>query len=158
MSGTWKWYGLGLQKMLTGSIDFDTDTIFMMLAQSTYTPDQDTHDFRNDVTNEASGAGYSTGGKTVGTVTASYDAATNEVRFVWPDVAWTTASITARTAVIYKSRGGASSADELIAYCTESADVTSTANTFTVDIPAASALSVQYAMSSSALDAPPRDL
>ena len=142
MSGTWKWYGLGLQKMLTGSIDFDTDTIFMMLATDAYTPNQDTDDFRNDVTPEASGAGYSSGGKTVGTVTASYDAATNEVRFVWPDVAWTSASITARTAVIYKSRGGASSADELIAYCTESANVTSTANTFTVDIPASAALKI----------------
>jgi hypothetical protein len=145
MSGTWKWYGLGLQKMLTGSIDFDTDTIFMMLATSAYTPNQDTDDFRNDVTPEASGTGYTAGGKTCGTVTASYDAATNEVRFVWPDVAWTTATITARTAVIYKSRGGASSADELIAYCTESADVTSTANTFTVDIPASAALKITVA-------------
>jgi hypothetical protein len=142
MSGTWKWYGLGLQAVMTGAVDLNTDTIFMMLTTSAYTPDQDTHDFRNDVTNEVTGAGYTTAGKTIGTVTASYDAGTNEVRFVWPDVAWTTATITARTAVIYKSRGGASSADELIAYCTESADVSSTANTFTVDIPASAALKV----------------
>jgi hypothetical protein len=142
MSGTWTWYLSGLEKLITGQIDFDTDSIYMMLATDAYTPNQDTHNFRDDVTPEASGTGYSAGGKTVGTVTVSTDGATNEVRIVWPDVAWTTASITARTAVIYKSRGGAASADELIAYCTESANVTSTANTFTVDIPAASALKI----------------
>lgn len=136
MAGTWKWYGNGLLKAVTGAIDFDTDTFKLLLTSSGYTPNQDTHDFRDDVTNEVGASGsYSAGGATLTGGAVTYDAATNEVRITWSDVSFTSATITARTAVIYKSRGGASSADELVAYCTDSGDVTSTAGTFTVDLP-----------------------
>jgi hypothetical protein len=135
MAGTWKWYGNGLLKCVNGNIDLDTDTFKIMLTTSSYTPNQDTHDFRDDVTNEVSGTGYTPGGATLSGVSLSYDSGTNEVRLAWTDPTWTSATITARTAVIYKARGGAASADELLAFCTESADVTSTAATFTVDLP-----------------------
>lgn len=136
MSGTWKWYGLGVKAMATGTIDLDTDTFKLMLTTSTYTPDQDAHDFRNDVTNEVANSGtYAAGGATLAGVSVTYDTATNEMRVSWTSPSFTGATITARTAVIYKSRGGASSADELLAYCTEAADVTSTAGTFTVTLP-----------------------
>jgi hypothetical protein len=136
MAGTWKWYGNGLLNLAKGLIDLDTDTFKMILTTSAYTPDQDTHDFRNDVTNEVVGTGYTAGGATLAGVSVTYDAATNEVRISWTDPTWPTSTITARTAVIYKSRGGASSADELLAYCTEAGDIASTAGTFTVDLPA----------------------
>ncbi len=135
MAGTWKWYGQGLLNVAKGNIDLDTDTFKVMLTTSSYSPDQDTHDYRNDVTNEVSGTGYTAGGATLAGVSVTYDAASNQVRVSWTDPTWSTATITARTAVIYKSRGGASSADELLAYCTESADVSSTAATFTLDLP-----------------------
>ena len=35
-----------------GNIDLDSDTIKMMLVTSAYTPDQDAHDFKDNVTNE----------------------------------------------------------------------------------------------------------
>lgn len=135
MAGTFHWYGLGLQKLVTGSIDLDTDTFKMLLTTSAYTPNQDTHDFRDDVTNEVTGTGYTAGGVTLSGVAVSYDTATNQVRVSWSDPTWPSSTITARTAVIYKSRGGASSADELLAYCTEAADVSTTAGTLTVDLP-----------------------
>lgn len=135
MAGTWHFYGNGLLKLVTGAVDLDTDTFKILLTTSAYTPNQDTHDFRDDVTNEVSGTGYSAGGATLSGVSVTYDSGTNEVRVSWTDPTWTTSTITARTAVIYKSRGGAASADELIAYCTEASDVTSTAGTFTVDLP-----------------------
>lgn len=134
MAGTFKWYGQGLLNIAKGSIDLDTDTFKIMLTTSAYTPNQDTDDFRNDVTNEITGTGYTAGGATLSGVSVTYDAASNQVRISWTDPTWTTATLTARTAVIYKSRGGASSADELVAYCTEASDVTSTAATFTVDL------------------------
>jgi hypothetical protein len=130
-------------KVMNGNIDLDTDTLKIMLTTSAYTPNQDTHDFRDDVTNEVGASGtYAAGGSAIANKSLTYDGASNEVRFVWDDLSWTGATITARTAVLYKSRGGASSADELIAYCTESADVSSTASTFTVDVPATSVLKV----------------
>lgn len=134
MAGTFHWYGLGLQKLVSGTIDLDTDTFKMMLTTSAYTPNIDTHDFRDDVTNEVTGTGYTAGGATLSGVGVTYDAASNQVRVTWTDPTWPSSTITARTAVIYKSRGGAASADELLAYVTESADVTSTGATFTVDM------------------------
>jgi len=136
MAGTFKWYGNGLLNIAKGNIDLDTDTFKMLLTTSTYTPDQDAHDFRDDVTNEVTGTGYTAGGATLTGISVTYDSGTNQVRISWTDPTWPTSTITARTAVIYKSRGGASSADELVAYCTESGDVTSTGATFTVDLAA----------------------
>lgn len=136
MAGTMKWFGNGLLKICTGSIDLDTDTFKVLLTTSAYTPDQDAHDFRNDVTNEVSGTGYTAGGNAVTVSSVTYDSASNQVRIVFADVTWPASTITARTAVIYKSRGGASSADELLAYVTEATDISSTGATFTLDFPA----------------------
>lgn len=136
MAGTFHWYGNGLLNLAKGNIDLDTDTFKVMLTTSTYTPNQDTHTFRSDVTNEVNGTGYTAGGATLAGVSVTYDAASNQVRISWTDPTWPTATITgARTAVIYKSRGGAATADELLAYVTEAADVSSSAATFTLDLP-----------------------
>lgn len=136
MAATWKWYGQGLLNLAKGNIDLDTDTFKIMLTTSTYVPDQDTHAFRSSVTNEVGASGtYAAGGATLAGVSVTYDAATNQVQISWTDPSFTSATITARTAVIYKSRGGAATADELLAYASETADVTSTAGTFTIDLP-----------------------
>jgi len=137
MAGTWKWYGNGLLNVMKGAIDLDTDTFKLMLTTSAYTPDQDAHDYRNDVTNEVGGSGtYTSGGATLSGVAVTYDAATNEARVKWTSpVSFTTFTGTARTAVIYKARGGLSSADELLAYCTEASDITATAGTFSITLP-----------------------
>jgi hypothetical protein len=132
MAVTAQVYGQGALNVLTGSIDLNTDTFKLMLATNAYTPDIDTHDFRNDVTPEVTGTGYTTGGVTLTTVTATYDSANNRVKFDADDVSWTTSTITARYAVIYKSRGGASSADELLLYIDFGADVVSTGGTFAI--------------------------
>jgi len=136
MSGTFHWYGKGLLALAKGSIDLDTDTFKIMLTTSSYTPDQDAHDFRDDVTNEVTGTGYTSGGATLADVSVTYNSTGNKVEISWTDPTWSTSTITARTAVIYKARGGASSADELLAYVTNDADVSSTGATFTVDLPA----------------------
>lgn len=116
-----------------GSIDLDTDTINVMLVTSSYTPNIDTHTKRSDVTNEvANGNGYTTNGKSLASKTVTVDTANDRAIFDATDLVWTTATITARGAVLYKSRGGASSADELICYIDFGADITSTAADFTL--------------------------
>lgn len=136
MAATWKWYGKGLQHLLSGDIDFDANTFKVSLHTSTYTPNQDTDEFRTAATNEVGASGtYSAGGLTLGACTVAYDGASNEARLTWADVSATGATITARTAVIYKVVGSAAT-DILIAFATETGDVTSTAGTFTVDLPA----------------------
>ena len=64
-------------------------------------------------------------------VTSTYTA-NDKVTLSFAAVSWSTATITARGAVYYKSRGGASSADELVAYVDFGGDVSSTGATFTL--------------------------
>lgn len=115
-----------------GSIDFDTDTFKMMLVTDSYTPSK-SHDFRNDVTDEVTGTGYTAGGNAA-TPTVTKDNVNNRVDISWSITSWTSSTITARAGVIYKSRGGASSADELVGYVDFGSDVSSSSGTFSVTI------------------------
>lgn len=114
-----------------GSIDLDTDTIKVMLVTSTYTPDQDAHTKRSDVTNEVTGTGYTAGGATLASATVTQDNTNNRGVFDAADVTWSASTITARGAVLYKSTGVAAN-DNLIAYIDFGADKTSTSGDFTI--------------------------
>lgn len=103
-----------------------------MLVTSTYTPDQDAHTKRSDVTNEVSGTGYSAGGAALAGKAVTVDNTDNEGVFDANDLTWSTSTITARGAVLYKARGGVSSADELICYIDFGSDKSSTAGNFTL--------------------------
>lgn len=115
-----------------GSIDLDTDTIKVMLVNASYTPDQDTHTKRSDVTNEITGTAYVAGGETLAGKTVTADNTNNRAAFDANDVTWTTATFTARGAVLYKSRGGAASADELLCYLDFGSDKSVSGGDFTI--------------------------
>lgn len=115
--------------IMNGNIDLDTDTIKVMLVTSSYTASA-AHDKRDDITSEVTGTGYTAGGATLANKTVT-NVSTAGV-FDADDVAWSTSTITARGAVLYKSRGGASSADELICYLDFGSDKISTAGSFTI--------------------------
>jgi len=119
------------RKIMDGSIDLDTDTIKVALVTSSYTPDQDAHDFFDDVTNEVSGTGYTAGGTTLANKSVTADNTDNEGVFDADDITWAASTITARGAVIYKSTGTPSTSP-LIAYLDFSTDKTSSAGTFAV--------------------------
>jgi len=124
-------YNSCIDDMARGAIDFDTDTFKVMLVTSTYVANKDTHTKRSDVTNEVSGTGYTAGGVT-SACTVTKDTANDKVTLSLAAVSWATSTITARGAVYYKSRGGASSADELVAYVDFGGDVSSTGATFSL--------------------------
>lgn len=112
-----------------GNIDCGSDTFYALLTTSSYTGNKDTHTKRSDVTNEVTGTGYTAGGAPTA-VTVAKDTANDRVTVTFALVEWATATITARRAVIYKRRGGASSADELVALIDSGSDVASTNDTF----------------------------
>jgi hypothetical protein len=120
-----------LEDLARGAIDMDTDTFRVMLTTSAYTENKDTHLKRSDVTNEVTGTGY-TGGGVVTTISVTKDAVNDRLDITLGAVSWPSSTITARKAVYYKSRGGASSADELVAVNDFGADVTSTGATFSL--------------------------
>ena len=127
-----KLYGNFLLKALNKEVDFDTDTIKVALLSSSYTPDQDAHDYYNDVsTYEVSGTGYTAGGNTLGSKTATYDSATNVIVLDAADTTWSSSTITARYAVVYDSTG-TSSTSALIGYVDFGSDQSSTNGNFTI--------------------------
>lgn len=125
-------YNSAKRYLINGTINLASDTIKVMLVTVSYTPNIDTHDFRDDVTNEVSGTGYTAGGATLATKTVTVDNTNDRAVFDADDVTWTTSTITARGAVLYKSRGGAASADELICYFDFGSDKVSSSGDFVI--------------------------
>lgn len=119
-------YNSFMEDLAEGRIDIDTDTIKVMLTTSSYTPSSGAHTKRSDVSNEVTGTGYSSGGVALGSLTSALNTG-NELVILLGATTFPTVTLTMRTAVYYKSRGGAASADELICAVTQSSDVTATA-------------------------------
>ena len=124
-------YNSFLEDLARGAIDADTDTFRVLLTTAAYSENKDTHLKRSDVTNEVTGSGYTAGG-VVATVTVTKDVANDRLDITLGAVSWPTSTITARKAVYYKARGGAATADELVAVNDFGSDVTSTGATFSL--------------------------
>jgi len=123
MAVTAKLYGLIFSSLGNKEVDLNSDTIKVSLHTSSYTPNQDTHQYWDvSVTNEASGSGYTAGGATIGTPTFSYDGPSNTFKFDGNDVAWASNTVTARTAVVYDSTPASNK--PLIMYVDFGADIT----------------------------------
>ncbi len=112
--------------------DLDTDTIKVSAHTNTYAPNQDTHAFFSDVTNEVTGTNYTAGGATLGTVTVNRS--TGTVTFDAADVVWTQSASgfsTARKFVIYKSTGTGTTS-RLFSVVTADADVGNVSGDLTI--------------------------
>lgn len=123
MAVTAFWYGKAIQNILGGAteaesrkIDWLSDVIKVMLCTSAYTPNQDTHAFKTDVTNEVTGTGYDAGGKELTGKTLAYDAATNKTTLDGDDVSWPNSTITARYAVVYDATPSLDEDKPLVGY------------------------------------------
>lgn len=115
---------------LKGDIDLDAPCN-VALVTSTYTPNIDTHDFFNDVTNEVAGSGYVAGGITLSSTTVILDTTGDEAEFDAADITWATSTLTARGAVLYRNTGTAATSP-LIAYFDFGSDQASSTGNFTI--------------------------
>jgi len=115
-----------------GGVDWDTDTIKVALVTSAYVPNIDSHTFFSDITNEVVGTGYTAGGGTLLNCAVTVDNSNDWAKYDADDYTWTTASITARGAVVYKSLGGDAHVSPVICYVDFGADKTSSAGDFTI--------------------------
>jgi len=115
------------QQILLGEHDLDTDVIKIALYTSTATLDASTTAYTTS--NEVVGTGYTAGGNTLTGATVSLTGTTAFVDFA--DTTWSTATITARGALIYNS----SKSNKAIAVLDFGSDKTSTAGNFTVQFP-----------------------
>ena len=138
MAVTNKWLGQAFLQAFDKEIDYLADAITVTLHNSTFSPDQDTMDYQNDLTNELSTAnGYTAGGSAMGTKVNDYTAGTNVVAFKAADVVWTaTGTLTARTAVVACTTPGTAATNPLLTYHQSDADISATDAAWTFDIPA----------------------
>jgi hypothetical protein len=118
------------QQLFLGEHDLDTDTIKMALYISAATLDASTTVYSTSNEVSSSGTNYTAGGNTLTGATVSLSGTTAFVDFA--DTSWTTATFTARGALIYNS----SKSNKAIAVLDFGSDKTSTNGTFTVQMPA----------------------
>lgn len=131
MAVTTKVYSLAPSSAWSKKIDWLNDTIKVALLTSSYTPNQNTHQYFSDVSaNEVSGTGYTAGGVTLGSKTAVQSTVT--MTFSGANASWSASTITARYAVIYDSTPGTGATDPLVAYVDFGADQSSSSGTFTI--------------------------
>lgn len=115
------------QQLLLGEHDMDTNTIKIALYTSAATLGASTTVYTTS--DEVVGTGYTAGGNTLTGATVSLSGTTAFVDFT--DTTWSTATITARGALIYNSSVG----NKAIAVLDFGGDKTSTAGSFTVQFP-----------------------
>lgn len=118
-------------ELFGGVHDLDTDVIKMALYTSSASLDASTTAY--SATNEVSGTGYTAGGATMTSPTITSSGTTAYVDFA--DVTWTTASFTARGALIYNS----SKSNKAVAVLDFGADKYVAGTDFVVQLPAADA-------------------
>jgi hypothetical protein len=118
--------------LLDGEHDFGADTFKIALYTSSATLDATTTAY--SATNETSGTGYTAGGNTL-TVSTTPTSSGTTAYISFSNTTWSTASITARGALIYNS----TNADKAVAVLDFGSDKTSTAGDFTIQFPTADA-------------------
>lgn len=122
------------EDLADAGLDWVADTINIVLMTNTYTFSA-AHNMRDDLTNEVSGTGYSSGGLALDSKTAS--AANPCVMSAADEVISQNAGgfSNGRKYALAKILGGASSADPLICYGAAGADFGNIAGQLTLDVP-----------------------
>lgn len=128
-----KMYGKAIGKMASGSINWTGATVKAALLTSTYTPNQDTHEFVSDLvlaSNQATGTGYTAGGVTLTGKTSTYDAGTNTHSLGCATISLTGATVTFRYVVFYVDTGSPTTSPLLgwVDYVTNQAPVAQNVN------------------------------
>lgn len=141
MSVTHLWYAQAVVGQFGSTaarrVDWPADTIAVTLHTNSYTFDQDTHDFRDDLSNEvANGNGYTTGGIELQNKAVTYDSGTNVVSLEADNISWADSTITARRAAVQKTGTAGASTDPLLSCIDFGSDKSTEDGTFAINWPA----------------------
>lgn len=93
---------------------FEAETHKVLLVLDAYTPAFDTHDFRDDITNEATGTGYAAGGQTVTTTDITIGSpAAGQYKLDFADPSWAASTIASAMALVHYYNVGTAATDPL---------------------------------------------
>lgn len=106
---------------------------FLLVSSVPSESDFDTFDFRNDITNEVTGTGYTAGGVAVAVTVGSVDTTNDRTPVTIADLpnAWPSSTIAAVGGWLYKVVGTAAT-DQLVAFVDFGGTVTSAAGNYSV--------------------------
>lgn len=137
-------YGLSLEKALIDTLgqSLEAETHKVLMVTDTHTPDFTLHDFRNDITNEVSGTGYTAGGQafTATEITLSAGVLTWDCA----DVSWASSTITSAMAAVYYTNVGLDTTDQLILLQDFVTAASTTNGTFTIQESASGIMTIDY--------------
>lgn len=138
-------FGLTLEKMMidTAGQSMEAETHKELLVTDTFAPNFTTMDFRDDVTNEVTGTGYTAGGVAVTTteITLTGDVLT----FDAADTVYTTVTISNAMAGIYFFNVGSAATDQLILLQDFVTAASATAANFTIQHSGTGILTISFA-------------
>ena len=125
-------YDNAKKNLWNGTINLASDPLYVALMTSGYTPAQTTDQYWSGISsNEASGTGYTAGGQALTGQAVTADTTNHRGKFTANNVTWSTATITAVGAVIYKNTGTPSTSP-VIGYIDFGGSKSSSAGNFTI--------------------------
>jgi hypothetical protein len=123
INGAFYIYGLFMESMMEGLVNFETDIFYMMLCDPSYTPNQNTHKFKSVIGGEVNYSGYTAGGIQMPISTVSYTSTTKTLTIIASNVQWPLVNFPSpgvRYAIIYdsmtKDGSGLDTAKPLVGY------------------------------------------
>lgn len=138
------WFGLSLEKMMIDTLgeSLEAEDNKVLMTTDTYTPNFDTHDFRNDITNEVTGTGYSAGGTALTSTEVTLSSGT--LTFDAADVSWAASTIANAMAAVLYTNVGADTTDQLILLSDFVSAASSSSGTFTIQWSASGLTTIDY--------------
>jgi hypothetical protein len=140
-------YGLTLEKMFidTAGQSLEAETHKALLVLDAYTHNYDTHDFRDDITNEATGTAYTTGGVTITTTEITVGSpAVGTLKYDHDDVSWAASTIANAMALVGYFNVGSAATDQLVYLLDFVTAVTTSAGLLLVQINANGVFNLDY--------------
>ena len=125
-------YNQGKTEQANGGWDWLTDDIKVALVTDGYSPDKDADLDFADISDEVVGAGYTAGGESLASKTVTKDDANDRATYDADDVTWSSATITARAAVVYRDTGTPATSP-LIAYIDFGEDFSKVGEDFVIE-------------------------
>lgn len=145
MAHSISWYGQAFKTFFNKEADIPDDTFKLMLCDDTYTSDIDAHDYKNDITGELSGGGYTAGGVALGSLTWTQTGASNLWTLDAADSNWNPLSATnLRYAVGYCSTPATDATRPVLFLVTLDANQTFTGANFTLSWNASGIVYLNY--------------
>lgn len=138
------YFGLTLEKQLidTSAQSLEAETHKVLMTTDTFTPDFTVHDFRDDITNEVTGTGYTAGG--IAFTATEVTLAAGLLTYDCADPSWASSTIASAMAAVFYFNVGTAATDQLILLSDFVTAASTTNGTFQIQVAAGGLATIDY--------------